>query len=105
LRRLTAEAAAQLAGLKAVRIGASGPQNSLEGSQSLTVSDLRPGNAVVIATLNGNAEGSGTTVTAVAVLSGVEPLLKRSAEEQKEVLGSWNLTLDPEVSNDRGGQQ
>ncbi|MCL5744238.1 MAG: hypothetical protein M1541_09990 [Acidobacteria bacterium] len=105
LRKLTPEAAARLAGLKPVRAGASGPQNSLEGSLSLTVSDLRLGDAVVIATLNGTVEVSGTTVTAVAVISGVEPLLKRSVEAQREVLGSWNLTLDPEVSGDRGGQQ
>ncbi len=101
LRKLTSDAAAQLAGLRQA-----GRQDSLlEGSLSLTIADLRSGDAVVIATLNGAGGGSNTSVTAVAVIAGVEPLLKRSAEAQREALGSWNLTLDPEVSGDRGGQR
>ncbi len=101
LRKLSAEAAAQLAGKKQAP-SASGPRNSFSGS-SLTIADLQRGDAVVIATLNGAAaDAAGTTVTAVAVIAGVEQLLKRSAEAQKEVLGSWNLSLDPESAG--GGQ-
>ena len=40
----------------------------------------------------------------LAVIAGVDPLLKRSAEVQRELLGSWNLSLDPEGSGGRGGQ-
>jgi len=101
LRKLSAEASAHLAGKQAS--SASGPRNLLDGS-SLTMGDFGRGDAVVIATLNGaGADAPATSVTAVAVIAGVERLLKRSAEAQKEVLGSWNLSLDPESA--AGGQR
>ncbi|MBS1856482.1 MAG: hypothetical protein JST11_14030 [Acidobacteria bacterium] len=100
LRRLSAEAASQLAGQKRGKTAAAG--NVLEGSLALTVNELQPGDAVVIATVDGTG-GTGANVAAIAVIAGVEPLLKRSAEAQREVLGSWSLSLDPESSGDRGG--
>ncbi len=105
LRRLGARAGAQLAGEKQGSKDASKPQNALDDSTPLTTAELRPGDAVVIGTLNGAGEGGGATVTAIAVIAGVEPLLKRSAEAQREVLGSWNLSLDPEGPGERGGGQ
>jgi hypothetical protein len=67
------------------------------------MADFRRGDAVVIATLNGASDASGAPVRAVAVIAGVEQLLKRSAGVQKEILGSWNLSLDPESAD--GGQR
>ena len=97
LRRLSAEAASQLAGQKRAKASGPGTQNILDGSVALTVAELRRGDAVVIATLERRRRGgAGTSVTAIAVIAGVEPLLKRSAEAQREALGSWDLSLDPE---------
>jgi hypothetical protein len=103
LRRLSAEGSAQLAKKNPDRSGAAGTHNILDGAVSLAPAEFRRGDAVVIATVD-DAEGAAAGVTAIAVIAGVEPLLKRSAEEQKETLGSWNLSLDPE-SGDRGGRQ
>ena len=97
LRRLSAEAASQLAGQKRAKASGPGTQNILDGSVALTAAELRRGDAVVIATLEDASAGAGTSVTAIAVIAGVEPLLKRSAEAQREVLGSWDLSLDPEA--------
>jgi hypothetical protein len=100
LRRLSPEAASQLAGRKRGKTPAAG--NVLDGSLTLTVNDLRPGDAVVIATVDDGGARE-TAVAAIAVIAGVEALLTRPAEAQREAIGSWNLSLDPESSGDRGG--
>jgi hypothetical protein len=97
LRRLSAEAASQLAGQKRAKASGPGTQNILDGSVALTAAELRRGDAVVIAIVEDAPGGDGASVTAIAVIAGVEPLLKRSAEAQREALGSWNLSLDPEA--------
>ena len=101
LRRLSPQASAQLAGKNASKTGT---QNILDNAVTLTVAELRRGDAVVIATGNGGPESAGAPIAAFAVIAGVEPLLKRSAETQREMVGSWNLSLDPESSGGRGGQ-
>jgi hypothetical protein len=73
-----------------------------EGSSPIDFASLRPGDAVVIATLEGGAEQANSRLAAIAVIAGVEALLKRSAQEQREYLGSWDLKLGEE-SGDAGG--
>ena len=104
LRRLGPEAAAQLAGKGQGRTGVPGAPNILDNSRTLTLAEFQRGDAVVIATGDAATEGAATNVTAVAMIAGVEPLLKRSVEAQRETLGSWDLSLDPEVPGGRGGQ-
>lgn len=104
LRKLSPQATAQLAGKNAPKTGGPGTQNILDNSVTLTVAEFQRGDAVVIATGNGAPAGAGAPIAAFAVIAGVEPLLKRSAEAQRELLGSWNLSLDPEAPGGRGGQ-
>jgi hypothetical protein len=104
LRRLSPQASAQLAGKNASKTGVPGTRNTLDNAVTLTVAELRRGDAVVIATGNGHPEGTGAPIAAFAVIAGVEPLLKRSAEAQREMVGSWNLSLDPGASGGREGQ-
>jgi hypothetical protein len=105
LRKLSPQATTQLAGTNAPKTGVPGTQNILDDSLTLTVAEFQRGDAVVIATGNGAPAGAGAPIAAFAVIAGVEPLLKRSAEAQRELLGSWNLSLDPETSGGRGGQR
>ena len=99
LRKLHPDAAATLASRKS----GSDPQSILESSPAVTLAELKAGDAVIIAT-GANGQQAGTGIPAIAVIAGAEPLLKRSSEAQRELLRSWDLSLDPGVPGERGGQ-
>jgi hypothetical protein len=75
-----------------------------ESSSPINFADLKPGDAVVVATLEDGPEQAPSPLVAIAVIAGVEALLKRSAQEQREFLGSWDLRLDVESADERGGR-
>lgn len=74
-------------------------------SLPVSFSGLKPGDAVVIATVENGAEQASSRLVAIAVISGVEALLKRSTQEQREALGSWDLKVDVESGDTGGGRQ
>jgi hypothetical protein len=67
-------------------------QTILEKASPLSLGDLRPGDAIIISCTATKQTGP---ITAFAVLAGAEPLLEQSTEEQQELLGSWELGLEP----------
>ena len=107
LRRLRPEDAAALASRKPAKAGearnpGADPQTILDSSPVIALGDLKPGDAVIIAT--GGNGGDAGPLPAIAVIAGTESLLKRSGEAQRELLGSWDLSLDPEEPGGRGGE-
>jgi hypothetical protein len=75
-----------------------------EGFSPISFADLKPGDAVLVATVENGPGRAPAQLMAIAVIAGVEALLKRSTQEQQEMLGSWDLTLDVEAAGERGGQ-
>ncbi len=64
-------------------------QQVLNRAPTLTLADLKKGDAVMVLTTEGKAPG---TATAVTLLAGVEPLLQASpAASQSMLSASWNL--------------
>jgi hypothetical protein len=111
LRRLTPEAAQTLA---ANHGGQSKPDNDDDGAakpaakgggsaadiQALMVrlplmqmEEMKPGDVVIICA---SFAPHPAAVTAFTILGSAEALLRRSAEEQREILGSWELSLEPD---------
>jgi hypothetical protein len=62
-------------------------QQMLEGSPSVTLADLKTGDAVVISSTVGAAADR---VTAITLLAGVEPILRKPGTQEMS-LGSWNV--------------
>jgi len=104
LRKLAPMAAAMLA----ARLGPggaapSGPQQGrapdlqtmLERMPAVTLDELKPGDAILVASTVGSTPGA---VTAITLLAGVEPLLRKPSGEQTSALGSWNLDMNMNMS-------
>lgn len=73
-------------------------QQMLNRLPSATLADLQKGDAVMIVT----TQGTGTAVTAITLLSGVEPILTApSSSARAAFLSSWNLSTSVP---DAGGQ-
>jgi len=53
----------------------------------MPISDLKPGDAVMICTTQGTDPGR---VTAITLLAGVEPLLTASPTAARDIMGGWN---------------
>jgi hypothetical protein len=69
-------------------------QAILERMPAFTLDELKPGDAVII------ASGESSTpdrIKAITILSGVEPILTQPASAQRELLGSWNLNMEPNL--------
>ncbi len=60
----------------------------------LPLESLQAGDVVIIASA---ASPSPEHMSAIVVLAGAEPLLTRSAAQQRELLGSWNLNSEPDL--------
>jgi hypothetical protein len=67
-----------------------GTQQIIDSSPAITLTDLRVGEPIVISSAIGTATDR---VTAITLLAGVEPILRRPGTRQMS-LGSWNLDLD-----------
>lgn len=96
LQKATAQVAQQIA----VRLrgaggrGAGGPENDpqqmLDRSPTIRLTDLKAGDAVVISSTIGATAGR---ITAVSLMAGVEPILTRPGSPEMSI-GSWNLSVE-----------
>jgi hypothetical protein len=85
LRRITPEAARRLTAAP------SDVRTIIERLPVLGLADLKPGEAVIVASTRSAAD----TVPAITLLGGAEPLLTKASGAQRNAIGSWNLSLDP----------
>ena len=70
-------------------------QSLIEKLPPLTLTDLKPGDAIIFTFATGE---DASRITAITLLAGVEPLLKTSGKGGQSVnLGSWNLDLNMNV--------
>jgi hypothetical protein len=102
VRRLPPQVAASLAaryrqngstgGGEAAQRGASDDLGqALDHLPAVPVANLKPGEAIMLATTNGSDPGR---VTAVMMLAGVESLLTASPNATRDILSGWNLGGD-----------
>jgi hypothetical protein len=63
----------------------------LERMPAFNISELKPGDAVIVASTAGADPGR---VTAITLLAGVEPLLTRAAGDNRAVGGAWNFDIN-----------
>jgi hypothetical protein len=99
LRRLSPEIAQMLAARnRADNSPAQSPkdlQSLIEKLPPLTLTDLKPGDAIIFTFATGE---DASRITAITLLAGVEPLLKGPGKGGQLVnLGSWNLDLNMNV--------
>lgn len=86
------------AGLQA-RPGGGPPQGAMRGGgdflermPAFALADLKPGDALIIATASGDAG----KLTAITIVAGVEPILQSAPQSQRQqMVGSWNLDMNP----------
>jgi transcription antitermination factor NusG len=77
--------------------GGMGPRGGGDFSQMLermpafNISELKPGDAVIVASTAGSDPAR---VTAITLLAGVEPLLTRPAGDNRPVGGAWNFDIN-----------
>jgi hypothetical protein len=70
-------------------------QSLIEKLPPLTLTDLKPGDAIIFTFATGE---DASRITAITVLAGVEPLLKAPGKGGQSVnLGSWSLDLNMNV--------
>jgi len=60
----------------------------LDSLPSMPISELKPGDAIMVSTTQGSDPGR---VTAITLLAGVEPLLTASPTATRDIMGGWNL--------------
>ena len=60
----------------------------LDRAPAIPLTDLKPGDAVMVSTTMGSDP---THVTAIMLLAGVEPILTAAPNATRDLLGSWNL--------------
>jgi hypothetical protein len=61
---------------------------TLDRLPAMALSDLKPGDAIMVSTTQGSDTGR---VTAVTLLAGVEPLLTASPTATRDIMSGWNL--------------
>jgi hypothetical protein len=94
VRRLPAEAAAKIAGRVRGAVPAPGDPGlygELEELPPLSIGQLQPGDVVLIAATEG---GGPARVTAVALLTGVEPILAAAPLRADPLTGQWDFNAD-----------
>jgi hypothetical protein len=60
----------------------------LDNLPAMPLSDLKPGDAIMVSTTQGSDPGR---VTAITLLAGVEPLLTASPTATRDIMSGWNL--------------
>lgn len=60
----------------------------MERMPAINLTELKTGDALIIASTEGRKSGE---VTAITVLAGVEAILTAPSRNRQSVLGSWNL--------------
>ncbi len=83
------------AGGPGVRSGPRDFASMLDRMPSITLADLKPGDAVAIASTRG---ADASRLTAITLLAGIEPLLAAPGGDRGASLGSWNLDLNMNMS-------
>ncbi len=68
-----------------------GPAQMLERMPTITLNDLKAGDAVIIASTAGKSDAE---LTAITILSGVEPILTAPSKNRQMMLGDWNLDMN-----------
>lgn len=75
-----------------MRAGTGDLSRIIEHAPAINVSDLKPGDAVVI---SGTAAGAGNTrLIASSVIAGVEPIFQSAPPRQGRSLGDWSLDME-----------
>ena len=69
--------------------GRGGMQQMLDRIPAVTLADLKPGDAVIVASTTGAKPDE---VTAITMIAGVEPIL--TAPNRQMMLGNWNLDMN-----------
>jgi hypothetical protein len=60
----------------------------LDNLPAMPLSELKPGDAIMVSTTQGTDPGR---VTAITLLAGVEPLLTASPTATRDIMSGWNL--------------
>jgi hypothetical protein len=81
--------AAPGAGIAALRAGGGDLSQLLDRLPAVSLSDLKPGNAIVISGSPG--AGDATRITAITLLSGIEPIANAVPSLLRDIIGGWNL--------------
>jgi Domain of unknown function (DUF5666) len=68
--------------------GGSDIQRMLESIPATPLSDLKPGDAIMVSTTEGN---DSTHLTAIMLLAGVEPVLTAAPNSTRDIMSGWNL--------------
>jgi len=66
-------------------------QQMIERLPPLKLDDLKPGDAIIVASTEGADPGQ---ITAITLLAGVEPILSAAGARQRGGLGSWTMDLN-----------
>jgi hypothetical protein len=61
----------------------------LDRLPAMTISELKPGDAIMVSTTQGSENGR---VNAIMLLAGVEPLLTASPAATRDIMSGWNLS-------------
>ena len=91
--QVDALAAGSFGGQRGGARGGGGPSGTGDIGQMLDrlppmpLSALKPGDAIMVSTIQGNAG----RITAVMLLAGVEPLLTASPNATRDIMSGWNL--------------
>ena len=77
-------------------------EQMLQKMPALSLSELKPGEPLIVVSTEGAKLDQ---VTAIAVLSGVEPILRARPKGSKEVaLGPWNMSVGGGGGGGQGGE-
>jgi hypothetical protein len=73
--------------------GGGGMQQMLDYMPAIKLTDLKPGDAIIVSSTEGADPGQ---VTAITLVAGVEPILSAApaGTQRARMLGSWNLDMD-----------
>ena len=66
-------------------------QQMISRMPASTIADLQKGDAVMLV----GTENASTTVTAITLLAGVEPILRGSPNSASSILSPWSLNSAP----------
>jgi len=72
-------------------------QSMMDRMPAITLADLKPGEAIAVASTRG---ADPAQITAITLLSGIEPLLTTASNGDRQVNGSWNLNLNVNMGMD-----
>jgi hypothetical protein len=81
--------AAPGAGIAALRAGGGDLSQILDRLPPVSLADLKPGNAIVVS--GSPAAADATKITAITLLSGIEPIANAVPNLLRDVIGGWNL--------------